>query len=172
MLTKHIPNFSNQLHKLTTKNVRWMLVVSFKPLTLQLILVPKHQQINGSHLTGIKFVQQEDKHSIHIAKSGKNNHYILSCTANLGIDPYTLGTWELNAMLLWGWKPHFNSWVMDFILNECERRLVNEPQQNIQWLMMLKINLNAGSSFHCLSMTWSVPADLLRDTAVTRWGRR
>jgi len=57
--------------------------------------------------------------------------------------------------------------VMDFMLNECERRLLNKPQQNIQWLMTLKINLNAGSSFHCLSMTWGVPADFLRDTAVT-----
>jgi len=45
-------------------------------------------------------------------------------------------------------------------------RFLNKPQQNAPWLMMLKINLNAGSSFHCLSMTWGVPADFLHDTAV------
>jgi hypothetical protein len=56
---------------------------------------------------------------------------------------------------------------MNFILNECDMRLVNKQWQNIPWLTALKININAGSSFHCLSMTWGVLADFLRDTAIT-----
>jgi hypothetical protein len=96
----------------------------------------------------------------------KNHHCILSRTVNVDIDPYILGTWELNLMLPWWWKPHFNSRVMDFMLNECDMKSVNNRQQNIPRLMTLKINLKAGSSFHCLSMTWAVPADFRHDTPV------
>lgn len=40
---------------------------------------------------------------------------------------------------------------------------MNKPQQHVPYFMMLKINPNAGHSFLCLTMTWGVPTDFLRD---------
>jgi hypothetical protein len=56
---------------------------------------------------------------------------------------------------------------MDFILKEYDRSFLNKPEQHTALLMMLQINPNAGSCFHCHSMTWDAPSDFAHDTAVT-----
>jgi hypothetical protein len=80
----------------------------------------------------------------------------------MDINPYFLGTWELHLTLLWSGSNILIHGLTDFILKECDRRLLNKLQQHIPWLMMLKTDPNSGSSFHCESMTWDTPADFLR----------